>query len=68
MRRHDEPKSQLTLEGGETYALTTRRRVKQNRYCYIHGTLLTPDEDRDSEIVGQLPRCRECLAKVGMPG
>lgn len=35
--------------------------------CLWHGTQLSPAEVADSMLVGTLPRCRECLDKVGLP-
>ena len=67
MRREPEAE-QLQLDGAGAFVSMPRGR-NQNRYCYLHRThQLTKDEERDSQIVGHLPRCRECLEQVGMPG
>lgn len=56
---------QIRLDGSTDIGLKTPV-VSRNRECYQHFTLLTDDEERDSKLVGELPRCRQCLVKVGL--
>jgi hypothetical protein len=58
--------SQINLDGSTEEARLVVARTPEQRRCQVHGTLLTEDEERDSQLVGQLPRCRECLEKVGL--
>src|SRR6185369_12182396 len=36
------------------------------RECFWHGTKLNWEEERDSQIIGSMPRCRICLEREGL--